>query len=332
MERRGLEALALLRLTRVGLAAPTLLPFVIGLAAAGDRPSPARWLGILAAGLLLHTIACTVNDIADRQSDRLDPRRADRPMVAGTVSVRVASTWATAQTAAFCVTAALLWRGDFLLLALGLSALSIVGDAIRKHTLMPPLWDLLFGVDMAGCVLLGARSWHGTALGLAFCYGIACTLFDTAAAGLKDLRWDQVADVRTSAKFFGARVDDLGRFHLPAAYRAWVGVLVGALLGGVIATGFLLADAPGPACGAIAVGTVGAVLIARGLDRRDPTRTIAAGAGLCLLPALTLAMSPAHPATLATGLAGALLVPVVLARGAAAVISLLTTQRTQVTQ
>lgn len=320
MEPRTI-GLALLQLTRVDLAGPTLLPFVIGIAATGGRPTPARWFGIVVAGLLFHAVACTVNDIADRRPDRLDPRRADRPMVSGAVSVRAASWWAAGQSAAFCGIAALLWRGSFLLLAVSLLALGIVGDAIRKHTLVPPLWDLLFGVDMAGCVVLGARSWHGTVLALAFCYGIGCTLFDTAAAGLKDLRWDRAAGVRTSATFFGARVDGLGRFQLSAAYRIWVGGVVFSALGGVAVTGFLLRATPGPVIGGSVAGLAGAILVARGLRRSEPVHTVALGSALCLLPAPILAIGRADPAALSIGLACALVVPIAVARGAASSIS-----------
>lgn len=300
--------ISLLRLTRLELAGPATLAFLIR---APHGVPPSALLAV--AGMLFHSIGCVVNDIADRGSDRYDPRRAARPLVAATVTVRAASVFAALLAVAFCAVSVLLWSGWWLVLSLGVLVLNVTGDAVRKHTLVPPLWDLAFGVDMAGCVLLGAGEVTGPTFAVALCFGLACTIFDTSAAGLKDLRWDLPAGVRTTATYLRCTADSTGRVGLSPAYRSWVAGLAVVEAAATAAAGLVCHASASWTWAVSAVAAMGCVLVLRGLRQTgSPVPHLVAGSAAFLVAVLVLGAGLGDVHRLAAGILISVFLPPVL--------------------
>lgn len=172
---------------------------------------------------------CTYNDIVDRDLDAQVARTADRPLAAGTVSVRAAWLFLAAQ--------ALVGLGVLLILPttaqiVALAALPLVAayPFMKRITWWPQVW---LGLTFNWGVLVGfaaAGGWFWFAAGAVY-IGLACWTvgYDTIYAR-QDVEDDALVGVKSTARRFGARVRaGVTTFYAIAGVAVAVGLVMGAL-------------------------------------------------------------------------------------------------------
>src|SRR5260370_15297580 len=108
--------------------------------------TPAVWpaLGAFAIFCALSGAIYLVNDVADREKDRLHPKKRERPIAAGRLPVRVALGVAAALVAAGLVAAARLSAG-FLLVAVAYVVLLTAYSAWLKHVVIVDVLTVALG-------------------------------------------------------------------------------------------------------------------------------------------------------------------------------------------
>jgi 4-hydroxybenzoate polyprenyltransferase len=283
----------MLLLARLRYAGATTFAFVIAAWVGPSAVRPGQILTLVCAGTIYHALACTINDIADRHSDSLNPHRATRPLVSGTTSVAAASYFSAALGVTFFVISLFVWHGWFLGLACAVLALNVVCDAFPKTRLIPPAWDVIFGIAMAGCVILGAACWGRRvtepAILIAVCYGLWCAFFNTSASNLKDLQWDQLATNRTSSMFFGCHVDASGVFCLSRRYQIWVTGIAAFLFGAIVLTACSLHETPSFSAAITGTTTLGGAVTVYALNSRRTPLLPLTGASALMLAAIAVA-------------------------------------------
>ncbi|MCW5724771.1 MAG: 4-hydroxybenzoate octaprenyltransferase [Maricaulaceae bacterium] len=204
------------------------------------------WLGVLLAGAgeglgwtdlqlaLLFTAGavamrgagCTWNDIIDRDLDARVARTADRPLAAGTVSVRAAVLFLLAQClAGFMVLVSLppLAAG----IALGALVLVAAYPFMKRITWWPQAW---LGLTFNWGALVGYAAAAGEIGAAAILLYAACVLwtlgYDTIYAR-QDMEDDATVGVRSAARLFGGRYENwLWGFYLGAAVLAGAAAVV----------------------------------------------------------------------------------------------------------
>lgn len=160
---------------------------------------------------------CTWNDITDRDLDAQVARTADRPLAAGTVSVRQALIFLAAQCA---VGAAVLLFLPPLAMAIALGSVVLVAayPFMKRITWWPQVWlGLTFNWGiLVGYAALGGTDW--IAAGLLYASAALWTLgYDTIYA-CQDMEDDALVGVKSSARALGSAIE------------AGVGVIYGASL------------------------------------------------------------------------------------------------------
>jgi len=185
------------------------LPGWAGLALAGlaDRPvlSDAGYGLLIAIGAVaMRGAGCTYNDIVDRDLDARVARTADRPLAAGTVSLRAAWAFLVAQCLVGLVVLLLLPRAAQ---AVALASLPLVAayPFMKRITWWPQAW---LGLTFNWAALVGyAASAGGLAAAPAVLYaGLALWTigYDTIYA-CQDREDDALIGVRSTARLFGSR-------------------------------------------------------------------------------------------------------------------------------
>ena len=201
------------------------LPGLWGLLLSGAPALRTAWLAALFAvgSLVMRGAGCVVNDMWDRDLDRLVARTASRPLASGALQMRQAA--ATLVILLVCGLLVLL-QLPLLCWALGAGSLVLVAlyPAAKRVTWWPQLvMGFTFGFGAPMGYAAGARhlGWACAAIYLA---AILWDLgFDTIYAH-QDREDDALAGVRSTARLWGERTRPL----LLATYAAALAALVGA--------------------------------------------------------------------------------------------------------
>ena len=221
-----------------------------------------RDLGVLAAitigSLAMRGAGCTYNDIVDKDLDAQVARTANRPLAAGTVSLKAA--WAFLALQCLAGLAALLVLPRVAqIVALASLPLVAAYPFMKRITWFPQAW---LGLTFSWAVLPGYAAAAGRidAIGLLAYAGLIAWVFgyDTIYAH-QDKEDDALVGVKSTARFFGrwSRLAVGVSYALAASFTLAAGVL------GAVAAFF--GDGParhGSTAGAIAAAAVFAGLLA----------------------------------------------------------------------
>ncbi|MFC8393085.1 UbiA prenyltransferase family protein [Streptomyces sp. NPDC057238] len=174
----------------------------------------------LCMSLPFHVVLSVVNDLADIEVDRGDPRKAGRPLVSGRISPRTAlGVVVSAVVLGFLADPVLLGLDAYRFLALFISfAATAAYNVAGKRTVVPPFMDFLQGVGAAGFAYYGALvagdPTSRSAL-LAISVVVFITFINGVHAGLRDLSSDYSYGARTTPILFGARPTGADAPHIP---------------------------------------------------------------------------------------------------------------------
>jgi 4-hydroxybenzoate polyprenyltransferase len=210
------------------LGGSLVLP-LLGAASVAGRPGPAELAVLLGVAAAFHLFAYVSNDVADLEIDRTEPRRADSPLVRGTIGPGTALAIALVQFPVALLLTAMLRQGaaprgylaaSFLLLG--------IYNLWGKRCFFPPLTDLLQGLGWASLVLYGA-SLTGSPTVLTWTIAVFIAIFIVMANGvhgaLRDIRNDLRCGVRSTAIMFGACPIDSNRLRIPGALHVYAAAL-----------------------------------------------------------------------------------------------------------
>ena len=223
-----------LRIYQIGFVA--VWP-VLGLAS-GTGWSAQSVAALVIISAAFNTFGGVLNDICDLESDRLSPERADRWLVSGVVSKQSATLLVLAQVPLMVAVHA---AAGFRTAALGWLAIALAGEAFydlrAKKSRMPPVPEAGQAIAAGALVCYGATCLDGHLPWLALWTAIAAWamlhLANAFHGGLRDLRDDLQARVRTTPLFFGCGLRGNDRAISPAmsAYGTWwLTVMMGASL------------------------------------------------------------------------------------------------------
>ncbi|MFF4422893.1 UbiA family prenyltransferase [Streptomyces sp. NPDC001549] len=243
------------RLTRIHAAGAAAFVYPLGiLVTTGGDASVALLVTVSALGLLSHTYGCTVNDLADLESDRRNPARRASVLVSGAIGVRGARTALVVQLAAAVVLTALAQvvdepRWSFAAGTTALFAAITLSNVYQKRRVAHPLaMDALFGVNMGAPAILClavATPGDSTAAGLvAVVFGLHMVLLNVVAGNLKDLEHDRAVGDDTTALRLGVRLTDARLLVPTPSYLTLLCLLMTASAAFLLA---LVLTAPSPA-------------------------------------------------------------------------------------
>ena len=214
--------LLLARLDRPIGAWLLFLPGLWGILLAGAGLARSAWLIALFAlgSVVMRAAGCVVNDLWDRDIDRLVARTAARPLASGALRPRQALAFLAALLA---VGLAILLQLNGLARALGAGSLLLVGlyPLAKRVTWWPQLvmgFTFGFGAPLGYAAAAGRIDGAWAALyGAAILWDLG---FDTIYAH-QDREDDALAGVKSTARLFGART----RPFLAACYAAALALL-----------------------------------------------------------------------------------------------------------
>ena len=214
--------LLLARLDRPIGAWLLFLPGLWGILLAGAGLARSAWLIALFAlgSVVMRAAGCVVNDLWDRDIDRLVARTAARPLASGALRPRQALVFLAALLA---VGLAILLQLNGLARALGAGSLLLVGlyPLAKRVTWWPQLvmgFTFGFGAPLGYAAAAGRIDGAWAALyGAAILWDLG---FDTIYAH-QDREDDALAGVKSTARLFGART----RPFLAACYAAALALL-----------------------------------------------------------------------------------------------------------
>jgi 4-hydroxybenzoate polyprenyltransferase len=198
--------------TRSELVVLGAFPFAVG-AALAKEPITKTVLAAL-AGASLHWATVLVNNLTDRESDSLHPRKSDLAIVAGRITSRQAAI-AIAVTSALFLAMLLVTAPTWAVLGIfvPLAGLQVYVNIFQKRSRwMPPLaMDFLFGVTVGSPVLaypIALKTVISTSEVLfAVTLILDAAILNMIVGNLKDLPWDLEAGDATTAISFGVRPD-----------------------------------------------------------------------------------------------------------------------------
>lgn len=206
--RRGIFACQLfIRFSALG--GSTILP-LLGAATVSPRLAGYQMLGFIGVAVAFHNFSYVLNDVIDLPVDRTEPRRAEFPLVQGTVRPWQALAFALLQVPlALALTA---WLGGdgraYAALSAGF-ALMAAYNLWGKRSPFPPLTDAAQGLAWGSLALYGATVVPGrpTRLtGVVFTFVVVFTVMANGVHGsLRDLANDLNCGVRSTAILLGAR-------------------------------------------------------------------------------------------------------------------------------
>ncbi|MFF4248738.1 UbiA family prenyltransferase [Streptomyces sp. NPDC001822] len=184
-------------------------PFLLGAAVSPDGLSASAllWFG---AGAALHGLSCASNDIADREFDARDPKRAGRPLTSGRLPLPHAVTLSVALGLVFAlavltVSSARPWLLWCVLLV------TVWGNIRQKRSSLPsPVFDLLWGASVAAPLVAFTPQPSAGLLSTAAALALVVSAFDVAGGDVKDLAVDLRAGLRTSGIALGLRDSPAG--------------------------------------------------------------------------------------------------------------------------
>ena len=228
------------------LAIPCWIGIALGRLGGGWSWSDAGLAALMGVGAIaMRGAGCTYNDLIDRDLDRQVARTANRPLAAGTITLKAA--WA------FLLMQCLVGLGVLLalpptaqLVALGALPLVAAYPFMKRITWFPQAW---LGLTFNWGALVGfvATSGQPLAAGLLVYAGLAVWTFgyDTIYAG-QDVEDDALVGVKSTARFFGAHA----RFAVGLSYGVSVILIT---LGTILAGGYVPIALAGPALFAAAL-------------------------------------------------------------------------------
>ena len=203
------------------LAIPCWQGLLLARSGAGLGWSDAWLVALFAIGAIaMRGAGCTYNDIVDRDLDAQVERTADRPLVAGTVSLRAAWIFLVAQ----CLVGLLvLIQLPPLAIGIGLGALVLVAGYpfMKRITWWPQAWlGLTFNWGVLVAYAAAAGAIDAAALAL-YAAGLFWTLgYDTIYA-FQDTEDDALVGVKSTARLFGENARFwVGGFYLTTAILA----------------------------------------------------------------------------------------------------------------
>jgi 4-hydroxybenzoate polyprenyltransferase len=216
-----------IRFSAIGFSA--MLP-VIGAASTGLPVTPLQTLLLMTAGCAFHCFAYVMNDVVDLPLDRAEPRRADFPLVRGTVTPSRAVAFALVQVHIAALCALLLSSHPLSLgtLAAGVGFMAVY-NLWGKRTRWPILTDFSQALAWSALVLFGALAVGGitaASLTLLICGFVAVLIMlaNGVHGALRDLPSDVRLGMRTTAVVLGARAHD-GALLIPLRLRVYAFVL-----------------------------------------------------------------------------------------------------------
>lgn len=200
-------------------------------AIAGGRPwpDPLHCILFLIGAVAMRGAGCTYNDIVDRDLDTRVERTRQRPLPSGQASLKGALAFLVLQCAVGLV---VLLQFNTFAIGAGFASLGIVAlyPFMKRFFWMPQIvlgLAFAWGALMGWAAAFGSLSWAPFVLYLG---SIAWVVgYDTIYA-LQDIEDDEIAGIKSSARFFGERV----RLGVAACYVLTALFLTGA---------FILADA-----------------------------------------------------------------------------------------
>lgn len=169
-----------------------------------------RAIAAVAVAIPFQIVFAVVNDLATIDMDRLDARKAGRPLVSGAVRPGLAKALVViAVASAYPIDAALLGfdlaRAATLTVAFTATA---VYNIWGKRSRLPPLMDFLLGVGSAALVQYSALA-VGSPTGITYLTEFAVVLYITLNNGVhfsvRDIKSDMEFGARTTAIMFGVR-------------------------------------------------------------------------------------------------------------------------------
>ena len=208
--------------------------------AAGRAPDPLHLALFLIGAVAMRGAGSTYNDIADRDLDAQVERTRSRPLPSGQVSARAAAVFLVAQA---LVGLAVLLQFDGTAILVGMLSLAPVAVYPFMKRIMP-LPQGVLGLAFAWGALMGWVALFGRldppALWL-YAGTVAWIVgYDTIYA-VQDIEDDAIAGIKSSARFFGARLKPAVGLCYGAAVALMVPALAGAgagLLGWLGLAGF----------------------------------------------------------------------------------------------
>jgi 4-hydroxybenzoate polyprenyltransferase len=277
-----------------------------------------------------HVVLCVLNDLADIELDRGDPRKAGRPLVSGAVSPKTATI--------VVVVAAIL---PFVLdpVSLGLSGrrwfvllVAFIATAVYnvkgKRARIPPLMDLSQGIGAGAFVLYSAMVVSGpTWITWGACISVVLfiVLLNGAHAGLRDLTSDYAFGARTTPIFFGARPGDNGP-TIPGRFSIYIWLLEGTF---IVTASLWIALAlmrstsywsSAIAMGIFVIGSLGSLYLALDSSRSMERRYLAAGVQmLCGVGCITTVATIRFGGIVSVGILAVVLIPLAVKRIARAI-------------
>jgi len=203
--------------------------FLLPLLGAGSVPSAMpmnKWLGLLSIALVFHLFAYILNDVIDLPLDRTEPRRADFPLIKGTLTPRFALAAALAQLP--LAVGIVRWMQSNWL-AYAALAIAFGGMAVYnlwgKRARFPLLTDFAQGISWASLALFGAASKadEPTSLTMYLCAYLVLLicLANGVHGSLRDLANDFQCGVRSMAIYLGAKPTADGGLHIPQGLRRY---------------------------------------------------------------------------------------------------------------
>ncbi len=180
-------------------------------------PDPLHCILFLIGAVAMRGAGCTYNDIVDRDLDTRVERTRQRPLPSGQITLKGALAFLALQGLVGFV---VLLQFNGFAIATGFASLGIVAlyPFMKRFFWMP---QIVLGLAFAWGALMGWAAAFGSLGGAAILLYLASIAwvvgYDTIYA-LQDIEDDEIAGIRSSARYFGARV----RLGVAACYGAAV--------------------------------------------------------------------------------------------------------------
>ncbi|GHH34830.1 4-hydroxybenzoate octaprenyltransferase [Lentzea cavernae] len=196
--------------------------------ASGERPDLLAVAAVAVAAVLIRGFACAVNDVIDKEIDARVARTVSRPVASGTVSVRNAILWASAQALVALLVLAVA-NLETVLVALATYPLIVAYPFMKRFFVWP---SAFLGLVMSTYVFVGWTASTGNADYPPAVYGLYAggafwTLIHDAIYSHQDKEYDRKIGVRSSALLFGD------------ATKAWLSLFLVLSAAGVLWAGSL---------------------------------------------------------------------------------------------
>jgi 4-hydroxybenzoate polyprenyltransferase len=168
-------------------------------------PDPLHCLLFLIGAVAMRGAGCTYNDIVDRDLDTRVERTRQRPIPSGQVTVKAALAFLALQGLAGLL---VLLQFNGFAIATGLASLGVVAlyPFMKRFFWMP---QIVLGFAFAWGALMGWAAAFGSLNGIALLLYLGSISwvvgYDTIYA-LQDIEDDEIAGIKSSARFFGERV------------------------------------------------------------------------------------------------------------------------------